>query len=89
MNRGSEIVAIHPAPNEHAWFLGQAALREGSLLEDVGMVGPRGLEPATTQSSMRPFRWPVDPIRNVASRVQVWDTGGASTRVKSTHEHLG
>ena len=33
--RGSEIVAIHPAPNENAWLLGQAEFREGSFLEDV------------------------------------------------------
>jgi hypothetical protein len=43
--RGSEIVALHPVPNENAWLLGQAASREGSLVEDVGMVGARGLEP--------------------------------------------
>jgi hypothetical protein len=40
--RGPKIVAIHPAPNENAWLLGQAAMRDGSLREDVGMVGARG-----------------------------------------------
>jgi hypothetical protein len=46
--RGPEIVAIHPAPNENAWLLGQAALREESLLaqQHVGMVGARGLAPS-------------------------------------------
>jgi hypothetical protein len=41
--RGSEIVAIHPASNENAWLLGQAALREDRLFrrQDVGMVGAR------------------------------------------------
>jgi hypothetical protein len=44
---GPKLVAIHPAPNENAWLLGQAALRDGSLVmsEDVGLVGARGLEP--------------------------------------------
>jgi hypothetical protein len=42
---GPDLVAIHPAPNENAWLLGQAALRDGSLVmsEDVGLVGARGL----------------------------------------------
>ena len=50
--RGAEIVAIHPAPNENAWLLGQAALREESLLSQqrVGMVGARGFEPPTSSS---------------------------------------
>ena len=45
--RGPEIVAIHPAPNENAWLLGEAALREESLLtqQRVGMVGARGFAP--------------------------------------------
>ena len=36
-----------PRPNENAWLLGQAAMRDGSLAmsEDLGMVGARGLAP--------------------------------------------
>lgn len=51
--KGPEIVAIHPAPNENAWLLGQAALREKSLLsqQHVGMVGARGIAPRVTRSS--------------------------------------
>ena len=38
---GPNLVAAHPAPNENAWLLGQAAMREGSLVmsEDVGLAG--------------------------------------------------
>jgi hypothetical protein len=43
--RGSEIAA-HPAANENAWLLGQATLREVSMLEDVEMVGARGVKPS-------------------------------------------
>jgi hypothetical protein len=44
--QGPEIVAIDPASNEDDSLLGQAALREESLLEQqhVGMVGARGVE---------------------------------------------
>jgi DNA invertase Pin-like site-specific DNA recombinase len=52
--RGPEIVAIHPAPNENAWLLGQAVLREELLLtqQDVGMVGARGMAPPTKIASV-------------------------------------
>jgi hypothetical protein len=45
--QGPEIVAIHPAPNENAWLLGQAVLREESLLtqQHMRMVGARGVAP--------------------------------------------
>jgi hypothetical protein len=33
---------VHPQPNENAWLLGLAALRQE---QHVGMVGARGLEP--------------------------------------------
>jgi hypothetical protein len=44
---GPEVVALHPRPNENAWLLGYAAMRDGSLMtqEHVGMVGARGVEP--------------------------------------------
>ena len=50
--RGPEIVAIHTAPNENAWLLGQAAMREEASLsqQHVGMVGARGFEPPTSSS---------------------------------------
>ena len=50
---GSNLVAIHPAPNENAWLLGQAAMRDESLAtqEDVGLVGARGVGPRLTGSS--------------------------------------
>ena len=35
--RGSELVAVHPRPNENAWLLGYA------YREKLGMVGVRGL----------------------------------------------
>jgi hypothetical protein len=40
--RGPTLVAAHPQPNENAWLLGYAAMRQG---KDVGMVGPRGVAP--------------------------------------------
>jgi hypothetical protein len=57
--KGPEILAIHPAPNENAWLLGQAALREDSLLsqQHVGMVGARGLEPPTAPIAARRASW--------------------------------
>jgi hypothetical protein len=47
---GPNVVALHPRPNENAWFLGYAAMRDGSLTtqERVGMVGARGLEAEVT-----------------------------------------
>ena len=40
---GPNLVAAYPAPNENAWLLGQATLREGSLQmqQYVGLVGAR------------------------------------------------
>ena len=35
-------LAVHPQPNENAWLLGQAALRQE---EHVGMVRARGVAP--------------------------------------------
>lgn len=45
---GPDVVALHPQPNENAWLLGYAAMRDGSLTTQhrVGMVGARGLEPS-------------------------------------------
>ena len=65
--RGSEIVAIHPAPNENAWLLGQAALREGTLVmsEDVGMVGARGFEPAIPTGRIAVPNWIADGLREI------------------------
>jgi hypothetical protein len=40
--RGPTLVAAHPQPNENAWLLGYAAMRQG---KDVGMVGARGDKP--------------------------------------------
>lgn len=41
---GPHLVAAYPQPNEDAWLLGQAAMRDGALVmsEDVGLVGARG-----------------------------------------------
>jgi len=38
---GPDVVALHPQPNENAWLLGYAAMRDGSLTtqQHVGMVG--------------------------------------------------
>jgi len=54
---GPDVVALHPQPNENAWLLGYAAMRDGSLTtqERVGMVGARGFEPPV------PTRWIVVP----------------------------
>ena len=40
---GPTVVALHPQPNENAWLLGYAAMRDGSLTtqQQVGMVGAR------------------------------------------------
>jgi DNA invertase Pin-like site-specific DNA recombinase len=48
--QGPDVVALHPQPNENAWLLGYAAMRDGSLTtqERVGMVGARGLEAEVT-----------------------------------------
>jgi DNA invertase Pin-like site-specific DNA recombinase len=40
--RGSELIAVHPQPNENAWLLGLTALRQE---KHVGMVGARGVAP--------------------------------------------
>lgn len=62
---GPHVVALHPQPNENAWLLGYAAMRDGSLTtqERVGMVGARGLAPtlsncrsASSPSQSRPSR---------------------------------
>jgi hypothetical protein len=44
---GPDVVALHPQPNENAWRLGYAAMRDGSLTrqERVGMVGASGIAP--------------------------------------------
>ena len=44
---GPHLIAAYPQPNENAWLLGQAAMRDGSLVseDDVGLAGARGLEP--------------------------------------------
>jgi hypothetical protein len=52
---GPEIVALHPQPNENAWLLGDAAMKDGSLQtqERVGMVGARGVKPPRPTSMSR------------------------------------
>jgi hypothetical protein len=35
---------VHPQPNENAWLLGLAALRQE---QHVGLVGARGVAPTT------------------------------------------
>ena len=45
--RGASVVAVHAQPNENAWLLGQAIIRQG---KHVGMVGARGFEPPTSSS---------------------------------------
>ena len=57
---GPEIVALHPQPNENAWLLGDAAMKDGSLQtqERVGMVGVRGVKPPRPTLTSRPdCRW--------------------------------
>jgi hypothetical protein len=46
--QGSQLLAVHPQPNENAWLLGLAALRQE---QHVGMVGARGLAPLEVTSS--------------------------------------
>lgn len=50
--RGPDVVSLHPQPNENAWLLGYAALRDGSLTtqERVGLVGARGVDPTEPTS---------------------------------------
>ncbi len=38
--KGSQLLAVHPQPNENSWLLGLAALRQE---QHVGMVGARGV----------------------------------------------
>ena len=54
---GPQVVALYPQPNENAWLLGYAAMRDGSLTEQrhMGMVGARGVATTITMSS-RPRR---------------------------------
>ena len=40
--QGSQLLAVHPQPNENAWLLGLAALRQE---QHVGMVWARGDKP--------------------------------------------
>lgn len=44
---GPDLVAAYPQPNENAWLLGQAAMREELLFrkQQVGLVGARGVRP--------------------------------------------
>ena len=39
---GFQLLAVHPQPNENAWFLGRAALRQE---QHPGLVGARGVGP--------------------------------------------
>ena len=64
---GPDLVAAYPVPNENAWLLGQAALRDGSLQlqEYVGLVGARGFEPPTSSSrTMRAAKLRHAPTEN-------------------------
>jgi hypothetical protein len=42
--RGSELVAVHPRPNENAWLLGYA------YREQLVLVGARGVAPTNRRS---------------------------------------
>jgi hypothetical protein len=46
--RGSELVAVHPRPNENAWLLGYA------YREKLELVGARGVERVELISSVWP-----------------------------------
>ena len=48
---GSQLAAVHPQPNENAWLLGLAALRQE---QHVGMVGARGVKPPGPTLTSRP-----------------------------------
>ena len=63
--QGSELFAVHPQPNENAWLLGLAALRQE---QHVGMVGARGFEPPT--SSSRTMR--ATKLRHAPTEVPSW-----------------
>jgi len=50
VNKGSQLLAVHPQPNENAWLLGLAALRQE---QHVGLVGARGIAPHMPTSAWR------------------------------------
>jgi len=65
---GPDVVALHPQPNENAWLLGYAAMRDGSLTtqERVGMVGARGFEPAVPTPRVVVPEWIATALQGVA-----------------------
>ncbi len=64
--RGSELVAVHPRPNENAWLLGYA------YKEKLELVGARGFEPPTSSSrTMRATR-----LRHAPTEVPVLQAHG-------------
>jgi hypothetical protein len=70
--QGSQLLAVHPQPNENAWLLGLAALRQE---QHVGMVGARGLGPIRTTFSARSGQRPVKPsMRRSASSPEMSGT---------------
>ncbi len=54
---GPDVLAAHPRPNENAWLLGYAAMRDGSLTtqQEVGLVGAKGVKPPQPTSLSRSF----------------------------------
>ncbi len=68
---GQEVVAAHPRPNENAWLLGYAAMRDGSLTtqQEVGLVGARGLAPTNRISDYSP---PRSEMNSVGVRTGTW-----------------
>ena len=75
--QGSQLLAVHPQPNENAWLLGLAALRQE---QHVGMVGARGLGPpiptsvSTSSGScrieQRPLVLPADQQLAFAAKIR-------------------
>jgi hypothetical protein len=58
--RGSELVAVHPRPNENAWLLGHAY--RGKL----DLVGANGLDPAVPTSRIVLPAWIANALSAVA-----------------------
>lgn len=66
--QGPDVVALHPQPNENAWLLGYAAMREGSLTVQpvMGMVGARGFDPAVPTPRIVLPEWIANALRGAA-----------------------
>lgn len=65
---GPTVVALHPQPNENAWLLGYAALRDGSLTtqRQMGMVGATGFEPPVPIGLIVVAPWMLEALRGAA-----------------------